>query len=192
MRTISSAWLPLALMAFLAAVTFWLQRASQPEDLPRQEQRHDPEFIVDNFTLRRFDIHGGLQYVLIAEKMLHYGDAAGTEIIGPSLTHYGGERPARIFAQRARVSRDGKELLLSGDVRMVREATKEQPSLVVTTEEMYVYPDEDIARGSRPVTITEGKSVIRGEGFVADNQARIVKLTGRVRGIIYRRLPGTP
>ena len=190
MRHFSSNLLPLVLLTLLAALTFWLERASQIEDAHRDgKMRHDPDFIVDNFTVRRFDLEGGLQYVLTAKKMLHYADDESTDVLDPALNYYGGSRPARVTARHASVSKDGKELILSDDVRMVRAASHDTPELVLTTSQMYLYPDDNIARSTVPVTISEGTSVIRGEGLEADNRTQVVKLLGRVRGIIYRHKP---
>ena len=188
MKHSSASLLPLILLTLLAALTFWLERATQPDsNRYNGKARHDPDFIVDNFTVRRFDLNGSLQYVLTAQKMLHYADDDSTDVVAPALSYHGQPYLTRISARYARLSKDGKEVRLFDDVRMVREATANAPELVVTTSEMYVYPDDEIARSTMPVTITEGRSVVSGVGFEADNRTRIYKLLGRVHGIFYKK-----
>lgn len=192
MKHTSASLLPLILLALLAALTFWLERTTQIDNGRSDGKgRHDPDFIVDNFTVRRFNPSGELQYVQTAQKMLHYTDDDSTDVVAPTLDYLGQTQKTHITARQAWLGQAGKEVRLFNDVRMVREGTTDSPELVVTTSEMFVYPDDEFARGVMPVTVTEGKSVINGTGFEADNRAHIFKLMGRVHGIIYKKT-GTP
>lgn len=192
MRIHGANLLPLILLTLLAALTFWLERASRVEDNGNDKGRHDPDFVVDNFTLRRFNLDGGLQHSMSAKQMLHYPDDDSTSVIDPALTFFGSSLPTRLSAQQARISKDGKLVRLSNDVRVVREATAENPELLVTTAEMVVYPDDEIARSSVPVRIVQGHSVINGSGMEVDNRTQTYTLTGPVQGRIYRTEPKTP
>lgn len=187
MRVSRTKLLPLLLLTLLAGLTFWLESATHI-DVGRNDGkgRHDPDFIVDNFTVRRYNVSGSLQYVLTAPKMLHYADDDSTEVGTPVLTYFGEDRRTRVNAGKAWLSKEGKEVRLSDDVRVVREAMADSPELVVTTAEMLVYPDDEVARGSLPVTITQGRSILTGTGFDTDNRIHVFKLMGRARGIIYR------
>ncbi len=188
MKHPSASLLPLILLGLLAALTFWLERATQIDNEKHDGKgRHDPDFIVDNFTVRRFNPGGGLQYVQTAQKMLHYTDDDSTEVTAPALRYISERQHTRVTARLAWLGPSGKEIRLNDDVRMVREATADNPELVVTTSEMFVYPDDELARGDKPVTITEGRSIIHGTGFEADNRAHLFKLMGRVHGIIYKK-----
>ncbi|OIR01684.1 lipopolysaccharide exporter periplasmic protein [mine drainage metagenome] len=185
--------LPLLLLTLLAALTFWLQRTTQIGAVHDDgRDRHDPDFIVNNFTVRRYNLDGGLQQVLTAQKMLHYIDDDSTEVSTPALTYYGANRQTQVTARQAWLTKEGKEVRLVGDVRLVRAATADSPQLVVTTAEMNVYPDAGIARSNVPVTITQGQSVITGNGFEVDNKTRIFQLVGKAHGIIYRNKAATP
>ncbi len=179
--------LPLLLLTLLAALTFWLEKATQFDERPNDgKARHDPDFIVENFTVNRYNVSGRLQYVLKAPKMLHYTDDDSTEVGSPALKYFGEDRLTRVTAGAAWLGKEGKEVRLSGGVRVVREATAESPELVMTTAEMLVYPDDHIARGSLPVTITQGRSILTGTGFETDDKTHIFKLAGRARGTFYR------
>jgi hypothetical protein len=45
---------PLAMLVLLAALTFWLNRVIQGDN-PRGPQRHDPDYWVEHFEVRRFN-----------------------------------------------------------------------------------------------------------------------------------------
>ncbi|TRZ69312.1 MAG: LPS export ABC transporter periplasmic protein LptC, partial [Rhodocyclaceae bacterium] len=118
-------------------------------------------------------------------------DDDSTVISDPALTVYANEQPTRLSAQRARVSRDGKVIRLSDDVRIVRDAGDGNPELTVTTTELVVYPDDEIARSTLPVNITQGRSTISGTGVEVNNREHTFKLFGRVHGAIYKSTSGT-
>ena len=192
MRIHSANLLPLILLTLLAALTFWLEQATRIDDNGTGKVSHDPDFVVDNFTLRRYKLDGSLQHTLIAKTMRHYPDDDSTSVIDPALTFYGDALPIRLSAQQARISKDGKQVRLSDGVRVERQASADSPALVVATAEMVVYPDDEIARSSVPVSITQGHSVMNGSGMEVDNRNRTFTLTGPAQGEIYRTAPHTP
>ncbi|MBI3522953.1 MAG: LPS export ABC transporter periplasmic protein LptC [Betaproteobacteria bacterium] len=187
MRVHSANLFPLVLLTLLAALTFWLERASQVGGIGYDKRRHDPDFVVDNFTLRRFNLDGSLQHSLSAKEMLHYPDDDSTTVTDPALIFFGNTSPTRLSAHKALISKDGKQVRLSDDVRVVREASAGNPELLVTTAEMVVYPDDEIARTSAPVSIVQGHSVLTGAGMEVDNRAHTYTLNGPTHGMIYRK-----
>ena len=187
MRSTGATLLPLFLLTLLAGATFWLDRASRLEDGGGSSKlRHDPDFIVDTFTTQRFNLDGSLQHTMTAQKMLHYADDDTTEVTAPALTYYGNAPTTRLNAKQAWVSKDGKEVHLINDVRMLREASADRPELVMTSAELRVFPDDEIARTNTPVTIVNGRSTLHGSGLEANNHAKIYTLLGRAQGTIYR------
>jgi LPS export ABC transporter protein LptC len=56
---------------------------------------------------------------------------------------------------------------------------------------MQVYPDEEIARSSVPVTIVNGQNVIHGTAMEADNRTHLYSLMGRVQATLYKSQPQT-
>ena len=136
----SASLFPLAMLVLLAALTFWLNRVIEGEK-PRGPQRHDPDYWVENFEVRRFDIDGKLQHTLIAKKLVHYPDDDTTIVTAPQLTYHRGA-PAEISARMAYVGTDGKEIDLVDDVRVVRQgATGDVPPTVLETRALKIFPD---------------------------------------------------
>lgn len=178
---------PLAVLLTLAALTFWLERATRIDE-PRRDGklRHDPDFIAENFTLRQLDRNGRVKYALSAEKMLHYADDESTDVTQPRLTYFETPPPFHLQARRANISKDGKIIELRDDVFGRREAGVEDPPMTFASSELTVYPDDELARTSAPVTLTQGRSVVSGVGMEADNLKRIFQLHDRVRATIYQ------
>ncbi len=178
---------PLAVLLTLAALTFWLERATRIDE-PRRDGklRHDPDFIAENFTLRQLDRNGRVKYALSAEKMLHYADDESTDVTQPRLTYFETPPPFHLQARRANISKDGKIIELRDDVFGRREAGVEDPPMTFASSELTVYPDDELARTSAPVTLTQGRTVVSGVGMEADNLKRNFQLHDRVRATIYQ------
>jgi lipopolysaccharide export system protein LptC len=184
----AQALFPLLILTLLAGLTFWLEHTSRVvEEHNDGRYRHDPDYTVDNFTLRRLDAQGKLEYSLVADAMLHYPDDDSTEVIAPRLTHVGRPQPMHLSAKRAHVSKDGNEVVLYEDVRAVREATAKDPEVVVTTSQLSVYPDRDFAVTDKPVRIVQGQSVMNGVGMEIDQKNMVYKLLSNTHGTIYRK-----
>lgn len=187
----ASSLFPLLMLLLLAALTFWLNQMVR-RDMPRGPQRHDPDYWVEHFELRRFDPAGKLQHTLVAEKLLHYADDDTTIVTAPQLTyHY---PPQTVISARvAYISRDGREVDLVDDVRATRQgARRNSPPSVLETRTLKVFPDEERASTSDPVVMTQGKSVINGSGLELDKRSGITVLRGRVTATLHRNRTGTP
>ncbi len=182
----SGSLLPLLLVAVLAGLTFWLARISESGSVDRSgKSRHDPDFIVENFTVRRFDAEGSLQHTLASLRMEHFPDDDSTVVTEPRITFHR-SAPTQLSANSAWVSKDAKEVRLEGNVRLVRSAA-DSPETVVTTSRLNILPDDEVARSDAAVTVAQGRSVINGTGLRVDNKSQTTTLLGPVRGTIVRK-----
>ncbi|HMV53314.1 MAG TPA: LPS export ABC transporter periplasmic protein LptC [Rhodocyclaceae bacterium] len=178
---------PIVMIGLLAALTLWLNRAIQFEPVRSDGKlRHDPDYIVDKLNGKRFDEKGKLQYSLIADRMIHYPDDDTTELMNPRMVHTGRKEPLRASATRANLSKDGKVVTLIDNVKLIREATAGRPEMTLTTSTLTLRPDDETATTDAPVTITHGKSVIRGTGFDYNNITAVAILRASVRGTLAR------
>lgn len=185
MNTAGTRLFPVALMASLAALTFWLDHAAQKDDGGRDgKRRHDPDYVVDRFQVRRFNAAGELQHSLAAQKMLHYPDDDSTSVVAPQLTYHN-TPPTHLSADTAWLDQDGKHVRLDGNVRVVRAATANRAPTQIDTSVLYAEPDAEFAHTDAPVTLTQGRTVVRGKGMEANNKTRLAVLFGPVRGTIY-------
>lgn len=189
MRSSGASLFPIALLGLLAALTFWLDQTTLGEDAKRSGQRrHDPDYTVDRFQVRRFDADGALLHSLVADRMLHYPDDDSTHVVAPRLTYHA-TPPTQLTADSAWLDKGGKHLKLEGNVRIVRESPDHRPPTRIATSVLHVDPDAGLARTDAPVTITQGRSVISGAGLEANNKTRMTVMFGPVRGTIYTKQP---
>jgi lipopolysaccharide export system protein LptC len=184
LRNLSATALPLLLLGSLAGLTFWLAQTTElPEEINTGRLRHDPDYFIENFSLRKLDPQGILHYSLVAKRMEHYPDDESSRIDQPKLTQTRPTRPTVVIsADRGQLNSDGSEVRLQQNVRIERSASGKQEALVATTSELLALPDEERARTDQPVHIVQGKSKLDGTGMDLDNAARQFNLHHRVSG----------
>jgi LPS export ABC transporter protein LptC len=76
---------PLVLMLALALVTFWLERTVREEQPHPSLRRHDPDYLVEQFVVTKFNAAGSLESTISAAKMIHYPDDDSTELVAHDL-----------------------------------------------------------------------------------------------------------
>jgi len=191
MKDRAASLFPLAMLVLLAALTFWLNRLIQ-DDKPRGPQRHDPDYWVERFEVRRFNLEGQLQHTLTAGKLVHYPDDDTTIVTGPQITYHQ-QAPSEVSARMAYIGKDGKEVNLVDEVRVIRHSVSgDAPPTVLETRTLKVFPDDEKASTRDPVVISQGKSVMHGSGLDLDNKSGITVLHGRVTGTLHRNRTETP
>lgn len=180
-----AAWFPLLLLAILAALTFWLDRAVQPPAGKSEgATRHDPDFIVDKVSAIRTAADGGIKHTLFAEKMIHYPDDDSTYLQSPKLVSYAsGKAPITITSREALMSKDGENVYFQDDVHVTRAPYDDKSELAMQTSYLHVIPNDNIAQTDRPVVITDANTVVNAIGLELNGGTRILKLKSRVRGI---------
>lgn len=181
---------PVIVLTLLAGVSIWLDRATQQSPTVKTDKtRHEADFTADQITLRRFDLTGKTQYVLVADSMVHYGDDESTELIKPRLDYLNRPEPARVESEFATVSKDGETVVLTKQVLLHRAPHDGKPESTLRTDQMTVWPDTEKMRADKPVTLTEGRTIITADRMESDNIAGEVRLQGQVRGTLYRNSP---
>jgi lipopolysaccharide export system protein LptC len=185
MKTRVTPLLPLALMTFLGFLTLWLQYAVREGagGEPRPAE-HEPDAIVENFTVQNLDAYGKLRYTFSAPKMQHFADDGSGEVLYPRVveiaTDGGGNYVAT--ANRGTISREGEEAFLYGNVVVLREATPREPELRARTEYLHVLAGQGILTTNQSVTITDGRSTLTGVGLVINKPKQEFTLQSQVRG----------
>jgi len=174
---------PLLLMLALALLTFWLERTVREEQGLPSLRRHDPDYFVDNFEIRRFNLAGAQESSLSAAKMIHYPDDDSTELVAPRMVQTRPDEPRMtVTADRGTLSRNGDEVFLYDNVLLVREGEPERSETRMRTSFMHVVQARSLMRTDREVVITEGDRVLSGRGMEYYNDSKQLFLRERVRG----------
>ena len=181
----AGSYFPFALLALLAALTFWLDRFVQPPGTagPRAA-RHDPDYVVDGLSAVRMDEQGRIKHTLRAKKMTHFPDDDVTVLVQPRFVTYAeGRAPVTVTSLDAHMSGNGENVYFENEVRVVRAAVANQSELVLETPYLHVIPDANVAKTDRPVTIRNAMGVVNATGLELNSETRVLKLHGRVKGV---------
>jgi lipopolysaccharide export system protein LptC len=171
---------PLGLMFALALVTFYLERTVREETTQPAKHRHDPDYMVFNFTTTTYGPAGEVESVLSAAKMLHYPDDDSTDLIAPRLLQSKPDQPrVTVRADRGALSREGMEIFLYENVELVREGA--EPARL-STEFLHVLQDRQLARTDRMVMLEDDQRWLAGRGMEYDWGTGRLQLHHDVRG----------
>ena len=181
---ISTRIFPLALMLSLALLTFWLDHQVRVDDGSHPSmRRHDPDYLVDNFTTTTYARDGKVETVLSAVKMTHYPDDDSTELTGPRVLQAKPTQPRYTArADRGKVSREGDEIFLYDNVILVREADEARPEARMTTAFLHILRDRNLVRSDREVLFEEPGRWLKGRGMEYFNATRELLLHADVHG----------
>ncbi|MDH3694142.1 MAG: LPS export ABC transporter periplasmic protein LptC [Gammaproteobacteria bacterium] len=127
-----------SVFAALTLVSLWLQfvllkPAQKTEEVALT---HDPDYYVENFTATGID-PDGIKYVLEAERLVHYPDDGSSLLDNPHVIQYEAEQPPRhIYSKSGWLSGDGKDILLTGEVRVIQGKGDEGAGGITTTRKL--------------------------------------------------------
>jgi lipopolysaccharide export system protein LptC len=176
-------WLPVLPLLALLAFVYWLDKQVQQEvALAINNQRHDPDGIMDNFSAIKMDIQGVPRELLLAKQLRHYPDHDTTELDRPKLTMLNvAHPPVHVNSVSGMVSSSGDEVVFKGDVVVMREPEGDQSAMTLRTEYLRVLPNQDSASTDKAVTMVDAHNTIHAVGMEMDNKTRIMKLLSQVR-----------
>ena len=186
MKLTTTRLFPLALMLALALLTFYLDRMVREEASPPAQKRHDPDYVITNFTTTTYDRDGRPLSILSAARMVHFPDDDTTELTSPRVIQTKPQEPRmRVSADRGAISGDGEEVFLYDNVLLVREADAERPEARLTTSFLHIVRDRSLVRTDREVTITEDTRSLTGRGMEYNSEQRVFTLMADVRARFF-------
>ncbi len=175
---------PLVLAGLMALLTFWIYQTVEEQGAVKNgSNRHDPDYMMENFVTTQTDTTGKLRYILAANKMVHYPDDDTTVLEQPKFTQFATDKPyTKIKGKSANVSPNGEEIEIIDDVVVLREAFGEKGEMTVLTDRLTVFPEQDLAKTDRPVVIKQApKTVIHATGMIYDKKKKTMRLLNRVK-----------
>ena len=186
MKHWGSALFPLSLLLVLTLLTFWLRYATELPELRHDgKNRHDPDYIISDSTLRKLDQTGQLTYTLKAADIRHYPDDDSTDLLKANLVYLYPKKPTvTMSAERGHLNKGGEQVDLYGDVRINRAASGTYEAMDAYMAELTVFPDDEKAFTKSPVLITQGKSWVKGVGMQVDNRAQTYVLESQASALL--------
>ncbi len=182
-REAFGSYLPLMLMALLAAATGWLVKHTPlPGDTAvRSAPRPGPDYSMSEFSITRFDPQGQYQVRIEGRLLRHFPDTDQVEIDGVrmhAISPQGRVTDAR--AQRAVANADASEVQLFGAAQ-VRSEQPGSPSLEVDGAHLHIYLRSERLLSDQPVALRRGDSLIQASGISLDNRAQTLTLAGPLK-----------
>ena len=136
------------LFGVLGLLSMWLQFGIIEKEQVEFDgnERHDPDYYIENFTAVGMDEKGIRRYVLEAERLVHYPDDDTALLDNPHIIQYeDGAPPRHTYSESGWISSDGNEVLLTGNVRVIQNVGSDEDSgrTVLTTEKMRIFLDNN-------------------------------------------------
>lgn len=180
-------YLPLFLFAILALGSWWLVR-SVPELMPPgidPQLRKDPDFRLDQFTVKSFDASGRLTREISGQSATHFPATQSLHIEGVRILAEN-EAGTRLTAQAKKgISREAEQqVTLSGDAIAVRQADAQSPRVELRGETLTAWLEEERLVSDQPVRITRGADVFSAQTLNFDTRSGQYELQGRVRAVL--------
>jgi lipopolysaccharide export system protein LptC len=188
-----SAYLPLVMMAVLAAGTWWLVRNAPTFEAPRAAAppRHEPDYVMTGFVVQRFGPDGTLRTQIEGDTLRHYPDDDTLEIDVARIRAIGDNGTVTTAtARRALANGDGSEVQLLGDARVNRPASGKEEAVEFRSEFLHAFRNVEQVRSHLPVVMTQGTNVVRATSMNYDNLSRQVEFTGRASATFPSRKRG--
>jgi lipopolysaccharide export system protein LptC len=183
MKLGSARLFPVTLMLALALLSFYLERAVREEQANPAMRRHDPDYVVSNFTSTTYGREGAPLTMLSATKMVHYPDDDSTELFAPRVVQTKPAEPRfTVSAERGVLSGNGEEIFLYDNVVLLRDALGDRPGARLTTSFLHLVGERSLALTDREVTIVEERRSLTGRGMEYNNDTRQFTLHADVRG----------
>lgn len=114
----------------------------EPEE-QNYNQRHDPDYYIENFTATGLDKNGQRRFVIEAERMAHFPDDDTALLDNPHVVEYEvGFAPRHTYADSGWMNSTGDEILLTGNVRVVIEADSRGPGGEMKAKRMRILLDK--------------------------------------------------
>ena len=185
-------YMPLLLMGALALGTYWLVRNTPIFSAPEavREAGHEVDYFMQDFTIKTFAEDGKLKSEIAGAEARHFADTDILEIDQARIQSINiNSQLTTATANRAYSNGDGSEVQLTGNARVVREASrnsqgKEGPRLEFRGEFLHAFLNEERVQSHLPVILIRGADQFTGNVFTYNNLDQVAVLTGRVRGVL--------
>ncbi len=165
----------LALLTYWASTGLW-----SPQGPGSTAQQHLPDVSIDNFSARKLDRAGNVQYAVSAAKLVHYADNGSALASNIRFVSNLPGKP-QLIAQAPigtlRTGTDGEdEVELSGGVSADSAGTEKLPATRMLAPDMVLFPDRMIAQADHGVTLSSAGSQARADRMVLDADAGRIRL----------------
>jgi lipopolysaccharide export system protein LptC len=145
---------------------------------------NNPDAFAYNLQVNVMDDNGQPQYVFSSPYLVHY--SVGNRIIlqKPVMTMYEGAQPPWILHANQGEAFNGNNLVkLWGNVNMSQVAGTTNPSSLIKTTEITVYPKQRVATTNQYISAVQPNAQMNSVGMKLDLGQKTVDLLSQVHGV---------
>jgi lipopolysaccharide export system protein LptC len=147
----------------------YTQRAVTPDAPPKHT--HEPDSWGKVLTIVRTDENGYAISRVEGEYMEHFPDDGSYDVIQPRAYSVKPDSPPMVAtSQLATVLDDGNRIVMKKDAIMMRLPDESREPLSVTSDEITLLLNEDVAYTDLPALAVDGRSTLNGVGMKYDNK----------------------
>lgn len=185
-------YMPLLMMGALALGSYWLVRNTPSFSAPEapHEVRHEIDYFMHTFTVKSFDDNGKLKSEIKGTEARHFADTDILEIDQARILSVNVDGlSTTATANRAYANSDGSEVQLTGNARVIREASQDATGRISQRLEfqgdfLHAFLNEERVQSHKPVVLIRGADRFTGNTFSYNNLDQVAVLTGRVHGVL--------
>ena len=189
-------YLPAILMAVFALGSWWLVRSlpSFFNETAAPSVRREPDYFLQNFSVKSFDSQGRLMRELSGEHAQHFPDTDTLDIQKVQLRGHSQEgQHVNAVADQALAKGDGTQVTLVGNVHISQPASTSANGLRAATEmrsqEIKAFVKEERLVSEVPVEVRRGQDLFTAEKMQMNSKTGEYELSGRVRGLVQAAKP---
>jgi LPS export ABC transporter protein LptC len=183
-----TAWMPVFLLAALAAVAVWLDFKINFSVAERHKPAaNSPESFIEKFVATRFDERGTLIQELKAERGSHFPALERMVVERPEFANRPvGSGPIDVRADKAIVygKKTPERVEFSGKVRAQQPAFNGQPARLMETESLTAIPATGELSTQAAVKMTQADAVVETKGLKANTKTQQFFGTGPARIVL--------
>ncbi len=154
------------LMGLLTLASWWAAEHFGPPIEPgRKLEPGKVDYYSKHLQRTIMDEMGKPKEMLLAEELVHYEDEKRTELSKPVLTLYTKEGPPWVIhSETATLPGEGDEILLNGEVLVLRDANKNGRTMRIETSNARVQPDNNYAETDEDIRVISPPDYMSGTG----------------------------
>lgn len=176
--------LVLIVVLAIALISRWLLTTVEaPSGRLAPEERHDPDYFLENFKITIFQPNGAPAYHVKAQHLNHYPDDDTMAMKNLRVEYLGETNQTWITTANEGTAYENIEVMhLNGDVQIHRETALPEHAYTVSTEALRIDFPKKHASTEAQVKIVSKNSSIDAKGMVVDLEAGQMTLLSEARG----------
>lgn len=181
-----SSFSPMLMAIIFAVSTYWLTHHFQIEAGRKRGESHEPDYIVHQFRVQRYNEMGFLSDTLYGQTITHYGDDSTASITFPRVQHQKNpEEPLYLItADSGEANQITRVVELSDNVRITQK-TKGHPDTVADTPWVEYDDKKGLITAPKGVVLHQQLSNISAQQLLIDTRQNKAYLSGNINGILY-------